>query len=58
VSAGVWADFGTYNPSDAAVGGNFSLGTDGVTTTWPKLATDLNGNRRSSGNFVRGALAK
>ncbi|MEQ1686125.1 MAG: hypothetical protein ABL916_20955 [Burkholderiaceae bacterium] len=58
VSAGVWADFGTYNPSATAVGGNFSLGTYGVTTTWPKLATDLNGNLRSSLNFVRGALAQ
>ena len=55
-----WADFGTYNPTATAagVGGHFSLGLSSVTTTWPRLATDLNGVARSSSNFVRGALAQ
>lgn len=58
--AGSWVDFGTYNPTAAAagVGGHFSLGLSSVTTSWPRLATDLNGVARSTTNFVRGALAQ
>ena len=60
ITAGNWADFGTYNPTAAAagLGGHFAGGLSGVTTLWPQLATDLNGNPRSAGNFVRGALAQ
>lgn len=53
-----WVDFGIYNPTTAAIGGHFSGGLNTVTTTWPKLVTDRNGNPRSSTNFVRGALAQ
>lgn len=60
VVAGSWIDFGTYNPTAAAagVGGHFSLGLSSVTTTWPRLANDLNGVARVNSNFVRGALAQ
>jgi hypothetical protein len=60
VTAGNWLDFGTYNPTTAAVSatGNFATGLSTVTTTWPKLGTDRNGNPRSSANFIRGALAQ
>jgi hypothetical protein len=59
VAAGQWVDFGTYKPSPAATApaGHFGSGLTTVTTTWPKLATDLNGTLRGS-NFVRGALAQ
>lgn len=55
-----WVDFGVFNPTLAArsAGGNFAAGLSTVTTLWPKLSTDLNGVARSSGNFVRGALAE
>jgi hypothetical protein len=57
---GNWVDFGTYNPTSAAVapGGHFSLGQSLVILAWPKLANDLNGAPRSNGNFARGALAQ
>ncbi|WP_341888630.1 hypothetical protein [Variovorax sp. YR752] len=61
LAGGSWVDFGTYNPTTAAVaapGGHFSLGQSGVTLLWPKLASDRNGVLRDSGNFVRGALAQ
>lgn len=53
-----WADFGTYNPTSTAIAGDFATGLSSVVTTWPKLATDLNGIARSASNFVRGALAR
>lgn len=57
---GSWVDFGTYSPTTAAVapGGHFSLGQSLVLLAWPKLANDLNGVPRSTGNFARGALAQ
>lgn len=60
--AGSWADFGTYNPTPAAVAGSFSAGLASVTTTIsPRLGFDRNGVARdtgTSGNFVRGALVR
>jgi large repetitive protein len=60
IAGGQWVDFGTYNPTTTArgAGGSFANGSGIVVTTWPKLATDLNGVQRVSGNFVRGALAR